>query len=183
MYRPWAIAMGCVTLAPPGLGADTVSGFIVLAIGALLAFGGAGAAVAADSPGFVRIAPDTMPWTPLPNTPGVKVAILAGDPSKPGPYVMRVTFPPHVMDTPHFHSSDRYVTVLKGSWYAGTGELFDPSKAVPMPPGSYMFHPAGGVHWDGSNDDHEVIVQIVGIGPVRTTQADAMAAEWVKLQP
>lgn len=118
---------------------------------------------------------------PLAHSPGVMVAILSGNPSSRGPYVIRVKFPPHVMDMPHFHSSDRYVTVLKGTWYAGTGKRFDPSMAAPMPFGSYMFHPAGGVHWDGSNSGEEVIVQITGIGPATTTLADHNVAEWVNL--
>jgi len=158
------------------------SGFIAPAWGLLLAFGAIGPTAAADPPGFVRTTPEAVAWTALPNTPGVMTAILAGNPSKPGPYVIRVRFPPHVMDTPHSHSADRYVTVLKGTWFAGTGPSFDASRAVPMPAGSYMFHPARGLHWDGSNSDEEVIVQIVGIGPVTTTQADPKAAEWVRLK-
>jgi hypothetical protein len=33
-----------------------------------------------------------------------------------------------------------------------------------------MFHPAGGVHWDGAGGKEETIVQIIGEGPVETTQ-------------
>src|SRR3546814_4116760 len=36
------------------------------------------------------------------------IAILAGDPSKPGPYVMRVKFAPGHMSKPHFHKETRY---------------------------------------------------------------------------
>ena len=38
-----------------------------------------------------------------------------------------------------------------------------------MKAGAYVLHPAGGVHWDGAGDE-EVIVQIIGEGPVETTQ-------------
>lgn len=38
---------------------------------------------------------------------------------------------------------------------------------VPLSPGSYMKHPAGGVHYDGAKDG-EVIVEIRGMGPVKT---------------
>src|SRR3546814_6095135 len=37
------------------------------------------------------------------------IAILARDPSKPGPYVMRVKFAPGHMSKPHFHKETRYV--------------------------------------------------------------------------
>jgi hypothetical protein len=59
------------------------------------------------------------------------------------------------------------VTVLKGTWYTGTGEIFDPDNALPLKTGSYMMHPAKAVHWDGAKDE-EVIVQIIGIGPGAT---------------
>jgi hypothetical protein len=47
------------------------------------------------------------------------------------------------MDRPHWHPNARYVTVLQGTWYAGTGDDFDVKHAVPMPAGSFMVHPAG----------------------------------------
>ena len=65
------------------------------------------------------------------------------------------------------------MTVLKGIWYTGTGPTFDPQRAVPMKPGSYMLHPAKALHWDGSDSDEEVIVQVFGSGPADTTPADA----------
>jgi hypothetical protein len=40
---------------------------------------------------------------------------------------------------------------------------------IPLPAGSYMMHPAGGIHYDGSKDG-EVIVEIKGIGPVTTVR-------------
>ncbi len=61
------------------------------------------------------------------------------------------------------------MTVIKGIWWMGTGEVLDFNKAVPMKTGSYILHPAGAVHWDGAGDE-ETIVQIVGIGPVETVQ-------------
>ena len=62
--------------------------------------------------------------------------------------------------------------VLKGTWYTGTGETFDPDKAVPLKAGSFMMHPAQAVHWDGAKDE-EVILQIVGYGPSGTVPINA----------
>ena len=42
---------------------------------------------------------------------------------------------------------------------------------IPMKAGSVLKHPAGAYHYDGAKDE-EVVVQIVGIGPVTTTQVD-----------
>ena len=99
-------------------------------------------------------------------------AVLFGDPSKPGMYVIRVKFPPGTHSNPHHHSQDRHVTVIKGIWWMGVGDKLDFKKAVPMKAGSYAFHPAGAVHWDGAGDE-EAIVQIIGMGPVDTVQVGA----------
>ncbi len=132
---------------------------------------------------FVRLSPGQIHWQDMPDAYGGQIATIAGDPNGHGLYVQRVRFPPHVMDRPHWHQGDRYVTVIKGTWYTGTGPSFDPGRSVPLKPGSYMFHPARALHWDGSNSDEEVIVQVVGLGPVETTPADSSKPFWVKLQP
>jgi len=132
---------------------------------------------------FVRLTPEQIHWQDMPDAYGGQIATIAGDPDRPGLYVQRVRFPPHVMDRPHWHPGDRYITVIKGTWYTGTGPTFDPGRSVPLKPGSYMFHPARALHWDGSNSDEEVIVQVVGLGPVETTPSDPSKAFWVKLEP
>ena len=124
--------------------------------------------------GFIRIAPeDTKFKSPL--GIGPEQAVLFGDPSKPGVYVIRVRFPPGAHSNPHFHSQDRHATVLKGVWWNGVGEELDFNKAIPMKAGSYVLHPAKGIHWDGAGDE-EVVVQIIGEGPVETTAVGATDA-------
>ena len=120
-----------------------------------------------DAEGFVRIAPEDVQWRELPGYNGVKFAVIEGDPSKPGVYVVRVKFPPGIMSRPHFHPEDRYAVVLKGTWYTGTGDTFDPDKTVGLTPGSFMKHPAGAHHFDGAKDE-EVILQLIGVGPSGT---------------
>ncbi len=139
----------------------------------------AGTVAAGEDPGFVKMRPDEVPWRTDPSTPGVQTAVLAGDPAGSGFYVMRVRFPPHVMDRPHWHPHDHYVTVLEGTWCAGKGDRFDPTAATRLGPGSYMLHPARAAHWDGSCNDRAVIVQIVGMGPADTTPLDPKAPFWV----
>jgi quercetin dioxygenase-like cupin family protein len=93
------------------------------------------------------------------------MAILEGDPAKPGLYVIRMKFPRGVMSRPHSHSEDRLAVVISGTWWTGTGTEFRPDQTVPLKPGSFMKHPAGAPHFDGAKDE-EVIVQISGRGPV-----------------
>lgn len=137
------------------------------------------AATAGDSGGFVRIQPTDVHWVDVPGGHGAQTATLQGDPDKPGLYVIRAKFPPHVMDRPHSHPNARYVTVLQGTWYTGTGTTFDLRRAVPLPPGSFMLHPAGAAHWDGSAGAETVIVQIIGYGPGTTTPVDPKQPFWV----
>src|SRR4029077_20391304 len=63
-------------------------------------------------------------------------AVLFCDPSKPGPYVVRLKWLPGNMSRPHFHPNDRFFVVLSGTWWMGTGEKLDPEHNTPVPAGS-----------------------------------------------
>ena len=117
----------------------------------------------------IRISPEQVKWVDEPDGLGFRQAVVAGDPSKAGIYVIHVRFPPGVMSRPHTHREDRYATVIKGTWYTGEGTEFAPDKTVPLKPGSFMKHPAGTPHFDGAKNE-EVILQLVGIGPSQTTR-------------
>lgn len=123
---------------------------------------------AVDENGFVRLAPDEIEFA-ADNPGGPEIAILAGNPEEEGFYMIRARFAPGVFSSPHYHSTDRHVTVIKGTWYTGTDASFDRDKTVALSPGSYMMHPAGAVHYDGAKDE-EVIVEIKGIGPATTVR-------------
>lgn len=135
----------------------------------------------AIGPGFVERTPASIAWHEIPNSHGLRMATLVGDPSRPGFYVIRIRFPPYVMSAPHFHPNARYVTVLEGTWYAGTGETFAPEKAVPLPAGSFMLHPPRAAHWDGARGAEPVVVQIVGEGPAESIPVVAGADGMIEL--
>ena len=141
--------------------------FAVLGVVALL---GTSAVGTTDSQGFVRIAPEDVKFET--GADGIGRAVIEGDPTKAGIYVLRVRFRPGVMSRPHFHREDRLVVVLKGTWWTGTGDVFAPDKTIGLKPGSFMKHPAGGHHFDGAKNE-EVILQIVGYGPSTTTELSA----------
>jgi hypothetical protein len=69
---------------------------------------------------------------------------------------------------PHFHPNDRFITVLSGTWWVGSGPDFDPNTSVPIPAGSFVTHFGKQVHWDGAKDTDAVLL-IVGEGPATTT--------------
>src|SRR5881397_394753 len=98
--------------------------------------------------------------------------VLYGDPTKPGPYVVRVKWLPGNMSRPHSHPSDRFIVVLSGTWWTGTGEKYDPENTIPMPAGSFVTHFGGKIHYDGAKDE-EAVLQIHGMGPATTTYVHA----------
>ena len=69
---------------------------------------------------------------------------------------------------PHFHPNDRFITVLSGTWWVGSGPDFDPNASVPMPAGAFVTHYGKQVHWDGAKDTDAVLL-IVGEGPATIT--------------
>ena len=113
--------------------------------------------------------PDQIQWKEDPL--GAKTAVLQGDPSKPGLYIMLVKWTPHHMSHPHWHPHDRFITVISGTWWVGTGPKFDPDKTVPMPAGSFVTHFGKEIHYDGAKDS-EAVLEIVGDGPATATPAE-----------
>jgi len=105
---------------------------------------------------------------------GLVSTTVFGDPSKPGIYVIRNRFAPGITSRPHFHDQDRFVTVIKGTWWTDDGDVFRPDKMVPIKEGGFMYHPANFHHYDGAKDE-EVVVQIMGMGPVKTVQTEVDA--------
>lgn len=121
-----------------------------------------------DSKAVLFTLPDKIAWK---TAEASDSAMLQGDPSKPGIYIQLIRWHPGHMSRPHFHSTDRYITVLSGTWWIGTGPKYDPASTYPVPAGTYVVDRAGGVHYDGAKDI-DCVLEIVGMGPVTTTQAE-----------
>jgi hypothetical protein len=102
---------------------------------------------------------------------GAEVAVLVGDPAKPGLYIVLQKWLPHNNSRPHFHANDRFITVISGTWWVNTGPKYDPDGFKPVPAGSFVTHFAKEIHYDGAKDA-ECILQIVGIGPATSIPAE-----------
>ena len=155
-----------------------------ITVGVWGAFVAAQARVGADGQEFVRVTPDTVKWMDYAGDGaqfGIKQAYIYGDPSKPGLYIIRLRFPPGVMSTPHSHPETRIATVIKGTWWTGTGDTFDPKATVAVPTGGTMIHPAGKVHFDGAKNE-ETILEMMGIGPTGKKNAVAGALGFTKVE-
>jgi len=116
------------------------------------------------------IPPKDIKWERAPGAMAER-AVLFGDPSKPGPYVMRLKWLPGGMSRPHFHPNDRFFVVISGTWWMGTGPKFDPESTVPVPAGSYVIHYANKIHYDGAKTE-ECVIQVWGMGPATSTPAE-----------
>jgi hypothetical protein len=127
-------------------------------------------AVDLDKAAINIVLPDQIPWKDRPFMTGLKEAVLAGDPTKPGIYVVLVKWLPHNMSRPHFHPNDRFIKVISGTWWVGTGDKFDPGNTVPLPAGSFVTHYAKQIHYDGAKDE-ETVLEIVGEGPATSIPA------------
>jgi hypothetical protein len=137
-----------------------------IAFGAMLSIG---SAAELNSAAVVYKLPDQIPWSAV-DARGAQSAVVVGDPSKPGFYMVynKWTKGNH-FSRPHFHPNDRYIVVLQGTWWVGSGPKFDPEHGtVPMPAGSFVTHFGKQVHWDGAKDEDAVLL-IMGEGPATAT--------------
>ena len=128
--------------------------------------GGQGAAAQEAGPMIMVPGGAAVAWQAgPPNLPkGSQIAVLAGDPGKPGPFVLRVKFPPNAVVGPHRHATAENLTVLSGSLYHGMGEKLDKAHGEQIEPGGFMFLPGMMPHsvW---TTGAESIVQVTGTGP------------------
>jgi quercetin dioxygenase-like cupin family protein len=120
---------------------------------------------AADAvPPHVMLAPSVLKWQPFsPGGPGVSVAVLSGDPEKPGPFVLRIKSPAGAKVPPHWHPTDENITVVSGTFAVGMGDAFDAKALKTVPAGSYLLLPREMRHFALSRTP--TVVQVHGTGP------------------
>lgn len=94
---------------------------------------------------------------------GAEMTVLLGDPSKPGPFVVRFRTPGEYRIPPHYHSRAETLTVLSGTLYLGGGEQFDPARAHTLAVGAFHYLPAKVPHFAFSKAP--VVVEVHGEGP------------------
>jgi quercetin dioxygenase-like cupin family protein len=110
--------------------------------------------------------PDATQWGRAPPTlpKGSKLAVLFGDPSKPGPFVLRIWAPAHSIVPPHTHNGAEMLTVISGKIYHEMGPKFDKNGGDPVEAGGFVYLPAQMVHSTRAGDE-VTVVQVSGAGP------------------
>jgi len=89
-----------------------------------------------------------------------------GDPTKPGTYIVRSKLAPNQKIRPHYNDQDRWVTVLKGTYWVGQGDVFRTETLIPVREGGLMYQPANQHQYEHAGPQ-EVIMQNIGTGPVK----------------
>ena len=119
----------------------------------------------ASAPEHVLTAPREIQWGQPPPVfeQNAKFAVISGDPSKPGLYVVRLQLPAGYKIAPHWHPTDEHVTVLSGTLALGMGDKFDEAAMKGLPVGGYALLPADMRHYAMATT--AATVQVHGLGP------------------
>jgi ketosteroid isomerase-like protein/quercetin dioxygenase-like cupin family protein len=126
----------------------------------------AAAAAPAEATDFVARSGGALAWSDFASpvfAPGAKISVLHGDPSKPGLFVLRLSFPDGYQVPLHWHPTAEYVTVLSGGASFGMGSAIDATAPQNVGAGDFAFIPARHAHWLIARG--ATMVQVSGNGP------------------
>jgi quercetin dioxygenase-like cupin family protein len=119
-----------------------------------------------DESVFRAILSEEIEWKPFAVFPSqARLAVLVGEPTKAGPYVIRVKVPKGVRLMPHRHPEDRIYTVISGVFYVGLGDQFDSEQLQAYPPGAVIVLPGDTSHFHWAKSG-EYITQVTAMGPL-----------------
>src|SRR5438094_7133450 len=136
---------------------------------ATLSLATAAPAAELDPAAVTVLAPEQFKWRDPTDQAQTNQILLHGDPSNAGPYIQINKFKPGRFGNPHHHPNDRFITVIDGASWRGTGPVLDPAHATRVPKGTFMIDHAGKVHWDGTKEESGAYL-ITGMGPATQTE-------------
>jgi len=108
-------------------------------------------------------------WGPAPDfiPKGAQIAVLSGDPSKEGLYVVRLKLPAGYKIAAHNHPTAEMVTVISGNFHLGMGDKLNENKGMRLTAGGYAEAPVKMNHYAWASSP--TVVQIHGQGPFAVT--------------
>lgn len=127
-----------------------------------------GGAIALDAMGQAVHSSDVK-WGPAPPVmpKGAQFAVLAGDPTKEGLFIIRLKAPAGYKVPAHHHPTDELVTVISGTFAVGMGDKLDESKTDKLKAGDFVNLGKGMNHF--ATFPEESVVQISSMGPFQIT--------------
>ena len=151
------------------LGAVACSLFVSPVFAQGTAPGTAPAPPAVTAPLHTMVMPADLKWMDGPPglPPGGKMAVLFGDPGKPGMFILRAKLPAEYKIPAHWHATDETVTVLSGTIMMGMAAKLDAKAATSMTVGAFAGMPANTSHFLMTKGEAEI--QVAGVGPFSIT--------------
>ncbi|MEX2110734.1 MAG: SgcJ/EcaC family oxidoreductase [Gemmatimonadaceae bacterium] len=126
------------------------------------------ATTAAEMGDLQMLAGSGLSWsdfTPTGFDPGMKLAVMHGDPGKKGDYVVRLMFPAGYRFPVHWHPTAEHLTVVSGTFQLGMGNAADWNALKSYAPGDFLYIPARHAHFGGSTAQVTSVIQLHGEGP------------------
>ncbi|HYL05813.1 MAG TPA: cupin domain-containing protein [Thermoanaerobaculia bacterium] len=148
---------------------DSMKTLVTVVAAAALVLGGTLTGAHAQGSQHVIATPAEAQWGPAPPLvpPGAQIAVLAGDPTKPAAYTVRLKFPPNYAIPAHSHPADEHVVLVSGALTLGMGDKLD--KKAPgnktLTAGSFALMPAGMNHF-AYTGKHGASILLYGQGPI-----------------
>ncbi|HEX3232859.1 MAG TPA: cupin domain-containing protein [Gemmatimonadales bacterium] len=114
-----------------------------------------------------------LEWGPQPPglPAGARVAVVRGDPSKAGPFTIRVDLPDGYQIKPHWHPTAERLSVVEGSLLMGDGRAWSDKSMRPLQPGQVASLAARHPHYVEANG--QTMVEIRSTGPFEITYVNA----------
>ena len=125
-----------------------------------------GETVAADAATMEMHESAGLVWTDLvaPGfAPGVRRAVVHGNPAGTGDYTIRLQFPAGYQVPVHWHPKGEHVTVLSGAFNVAMGTTHDESRLQTYRPGDFIYMPGRTPHY--ATLRVPTTLQLHGIGP------------------
>lgn len=95
--------------------------------------------------------------------PGMKIAVIHGNPDSAGAYTLRLSFPDGYRFPAHWHPMPENVTVLQGTLLLAMGERAQEAGAMSYDAGAFLYVPAKQPHYGGARGP--TVIQLHGVGP------------------
>jgi quercetin dioxygenase-like cupin family protein len=141
-----------------------------------------GRAVELDPAAVAVLTPDQFKWRDPTDRAATNQTNLYGDPTKTGLYIYINKFKPGRFGNPHYHPNDRFITVIDGEAWHGTGPVVDVAHAHRVPKGSFMIDHAMKVHWGGNKEIGGAYL-IAGMGPGSSVEVPKGSGPWAGGDP
>lgn len=117
--------------------------------------------VHSEVPGALGFSIEDIPWEQT-NSDGTRSATIVGTRDASVAFSYAFFIPAGIWDQPHSHSAAVHLVVASGELHLGYGDQFDPEAASPYPAGSFLYVPAGVIHFDGGREDTVLLGTAVG---------------------